>query len=89
MPRAMSKEKTTSEKVGSIEQLLLAFGERIRNGRKQKGLSQEDFAAECGLHRTEMGLLERGKTIPRLDTLLLVSQHPGLAVLELLRGIEP
>jgi len=84
----MSKEKTASEKVHSIEQLLLAFGERIRNGRKQKGLSQEDFAAECGLHRTEMGLLERGKTIPRLDTLLLVSQHLGLAVSELLRGIE-
>jgi transcriptional regulator with XRE-family HTH domain len=86
----MSKEKPASEKVSqhSIKQFLLAFGERIRNGRKHKGLSQEDFAAECGLHRTEMGLLERGKTIPRLDTLLLISRHLGLSVSELLRGIE-
>ena len=55
---------------------------------QHKGFSQEDFAAECGLHRTEMGLLERGKTIPRLDTLLLVSQYLGLSVSDLLRGIE-
>ena len=41
-----------------------------------------------GLHRTEMGLLERGKTIPRLDTLLIVSGHLGLPLSELLRGPE-
>ncbi len=32
-----------------------------------------------------MGLLERGKTIPRLDTLLIVSGHLGLPLSELLR----
>jgi len=33
--------------------------------------------------------LERGKTIPRLDTLLIVSENLGLSVSELLQGIEP
>ena len=72
-----------------MQEILLALANRIRSERKRKGFSQEGFAESCGLHRTEMGLLERGKTIPRLDTLLLVSQHLGLPVSELLQGIEP
>jgi transcriptional regulator with XRE-family HTH domain len=78
----MTAEQPTSEsqKHHSLEEILLVLGERIRSERKQRGFSQEGFAAECGLHRTEMGSLERGKTIPRLDTLLLVSQHLGLAL---------
>ncbi len=35
-----------------------------------------------------MGLLERAKTIPSLDTLLIVSGHLGLPLSELLRGPE-
>ena len=87
----MSSEKTASENQvrRSMQEILLALGERIRSERKGKGFSQEGFAEVCGLHRTEMGLLERGKTIPRLDTLLLVSQHLDLPVSELLQGIEP
>jgi transcriptional regulator with XRE-family HTH domain len=71
-----------------MQEVLCELGKRIRSERRQKGFSQEGFAAECGLHRTEMGSLERGKTIPRLDTLLLVSQHLGLSVSDLLQGIE-
>ena len=46
----MNRERTASDKPSwwSIHQILLALGERIRNERKQKGFSQEDFAAECG-----------------------------------------
>jgi transcriptional regulator with XRE-family HTH domain len=72
-----------------MQEILLALGKRIRCERKGKGFSQEGFAEVCGLHRTEVGLLERGKTIPRLDTLLLVSQYLGLPISELLEGIEP
>jgi transcriptional regulator with XRE-family HTH domain len=69
----------------SIQEILEMLGKRIRSERKGKGFSQESFAEVCGLHRTEVGLLERGKTIPRLDTLLLVSQHLDLPVSELLQ----
>lgn len=86
----MSSEKTASYNVGgrSMEEVLAALARRIRSERERKGISQEDFAENCGLHRTAIGLLERGKSIPRLDTLLLVSQSLGLSVSELLRGIE-
>jgi transcriptional regulator with XRE-family HTH domain len=72
-----------------MHEILLTLGKRIRDERQRKGLSQEGFAGVCGLHRTEMGLLERSKTIPRLDTLLIVSVHLGLPLSELLQGIEP
>jgi transcriptional regulator with XRE-family HTH domain len=71
-----------------MEEILLALARRIRSERERKGVSQEDFADDCGLRRTAIGLLERAKSIPRLDTLLLVSQYLGLTVSELVRGVE-
>lgn len=37
------------------------FGERVRNLRKKKGLSQEAFALLCELDRTYIGGIERGE----------------------------
>ena len=86
----MAGTKTSSETHGhhSVQEILLALAKRIRSERERIGVSQEDFADDCGLHRTAIGLLERGKSIPRIDTLLLVSQQLGLSVSELLRGLE-
>jgi transcriptional regulator with XRE-family HTH domain len=86
----MSAEKTASKNRDQrpLEEILLALAKRMRTERQRNGVSQEDFAEICGLHRTAIGLLERGKSVPRLDTLLLVSQHLGITVSELLRGIE-
>lgn len=40
---------------------LIKIGQRIREFRKAKGFSQEDFAYEVGLDRTYMGSVERGE----------------------------
>jgi transcriptional regulator with XRE-family HTH domain len=37
------------------------FGERVRQLRKRKGLSQERLALEAGLDRSYMGGIERGE----------------------------
>jgi transcriptional regulator with XRE-family HTH domain len=37
------------------------FGERVRELRKHKGLSQEELAFACGLDRTYVGSVERGE----------------------------
>lgn len=42
-------------------QLQKHFGERVRNLRKQKGLSQEALALTCNLDRTYIGGVERGE----------------------------
>lgn len=40
---------------------LIKLGKQIRELRKAKGFSQEDFAYEVGLDRTYMGSVERGE----------------------------
>ena len=71
-----------------MQEILEALGRRMRELREEQGTSQEDFAESCGLHRTAVGLLERGKSIPRLDTLLIVAHALGVTVSKLLQGIE-
>lgn len=40
---------------------LVAFGQRVRAIRKQKGLSQEGLAALADIDRSYMGHIERGE----------------------------
>jgi transcriptional regulator with XRE-family HTH domain len=40
---------------------LLALGAAIRAKREALGVSQEDFAEICGVHRTYQGQVERGE----------------------------
>ncbi len=63
------------------------FGENLVRCRKQAGLSQEQLGLRAGLHRTEIGLLERGERIPRIDTLLKLTAALSIAPAELLEGI--
>lgn len=37
------------------------FGQRVRHFRKLKGISQEELANSCDLHRTYIGSVERGE----------------------------
>jgi transcriptional regulator with XRE-family HTH domain len=46
------------------------FGENLRRLRKEAGISQEELGFRSSLHRTEIGLLERGAHVPRIDTLV-------------------
>lgn len=68
--------------------ILKRFGKRLKKLRERRGLSQEDFAIRCNLHRTGVGLLERGARIPRLDTLLILSRVLQITVADLVRGAE-
>ena len=76
------------ESRNSMQEILLTLGNRMRSLRERKEMSQETFADVCGVHRTAVGLSERGRSIPRLDTLLIVSEHLGVAVSELLEGLR-
>ncbi len=43
------------------ESILKKFGECVREERLKRGLSQEELAAEAGLHRTYIGMIERAE----------------------------
>ena len=47
--------------MGKPNILLVQFGENVRKVRKIRNLSQEDLAAESGLHRTYIGMIERAE----------------------------
>ncbi len=65
------------------------LGSNLRRRRREAGLSQERLAELCDLHRTEIGLLERGERSPRLDTLVTLARGLELSSpCDLLDGIR-
>lgn len=64
------------------------FGLNLRKARKRVGLSQEEVGFRASLHRIEVGLLERGARMPRVDTLVKVAAAVGVRIdCALLAGI--
>lgn len=41
--------------------ILIKFGQKVRDERMKLGLSQEELAARAGLHRTYIGMIERAE----------------------------
>ena len=65
-----------------------AFGQIVRNARIKRGLSQEEFAERCGLHRNAIGLVERGERTPNLDTIVGIARGLGMRPSRLMALIE-
>jgi len=57
-------------------------GTRIREFREKNNLSQEALADICGLHRTYIGLIERGDRSLSLNTLEVIAGGLGVSVSE-------
>ncbi len=66
-----------------------SLGLRIRDLRKQRGFSQEAFAAACGLDRSYMGALERGERNVTLNSLRIIAKTLGVSLSELFKGLGP
>jgi len=64
------------------------FGENLRRARRRAGISQEELGMRSSLHRTEIGLLERGERVPRIDTLIKVAAALTIPPGDLLAGID-
>jgi transcriptional regulator with XRE-family HTH domain len=62
-----------------------AVGQSLRAYREAKGLSQEAFADELGVHRTYMGGIERGERNLTLKSLERIADRLDLDPLTLLR----
>jgi transcriptional regulator with XRE-family HTH domain len=71
------------QKIPSIS-LRATLAENIRTFRKAHGLSQEELADLCDLHRTYIGSVEREERNVSLSTLEVFSQALRVSVAELL-----
>ena len=51
-------------------------------------MSQEELGARASLHRTEIGMLEQGTRLARVDTLMKLAGALSISPMELLEGIH-
>jgi transcriptional regulator with XRE-family HTH domain len=56
----------------------------IKAFRAKEGISQDEFAARCGLHRTYIGSVERQERNVTLETLNQLSVSMGVSAADLL-----
>jgi len=64
------------------------FGQRIKQLRLAKGLSQEDLGELCSLDRTYISSLERGHRNVSLKNIASLAKALDVTLSELFEGIE-
>jgi len=66
------------------KKLLNTLACNLRYFRRRKGLSQEQLASVCGLHRTYIGAVERGERNVTLSSLEALASALDVSVTDLL-----
>jgi transcriptional regulator with XRE-family HTH domain len=61
-----------------VADLAPRVGRAVRQLREANGLSQEELAAEAGLHRTYISLVERGRRNITVDALSQIAEALGV-----------
>lgn len=62
-----------------------AIGRTVRAHRQKQKLSQEQFAGLSGVHRTQVGFLERGERTPGIETVVVAARALRMRASDLLR----
>ena len=64
---------------------LKKLGSKIKELRENNQIDQKALAFDCDISRTQLYMIENGKTNPRLLTLIKISEGLGCSVDELLK----
>ena len=64
------------------------FGRRVRTLRQKQGISQESLAELARVHRTYIGMVERGEKAVTIVTLLKLAKALGVTPADLLEEIK-
>lgn len=67
--------------------ILVRFGQRVRELRKEQGYSQESFAWACELDRTYVGGIERGERNLALRNIERIAETLEVTIAELMDGV--
>lgn len=65
------------------QQILIQFGQRIRQLRRERGLTQEQLAELTGFHHNYIGMVERGERNPALANIETFARAFDLSLSEL------
>ena len=67
--------------------ILENFGNKVRQLRKEKGLSQEDLAAKADLHRTYIGMIKRAEKNITLLNIEKIAKALDVVIADLMENI--
>ncbi|MBI2968020.1 MAG: helix-turn-helix transcriptional regulator [Bacteroidetes bacterium] len=66
------------------KKILIAFGEKVRQLRKEKGISQEELSFRADVHRTYIGMIERAEKNITLTNIEKIAKAFEVSVSELM-----
>jgi len=67
------------------EILIKAFGERVRELRKEKGYTMEDFAGLAGIDYRQLSNIERGKVNTTISSIQVIAKALNVSMSELIQ----
>ncbi|MGE6572450.1 helix-turn-helix domain-containing protein [Psychrobacter namhaensis] len=70
------------------DERMIAFGKRVREARKSKGISQERLAEMAGIDRSYMGNIERGEKNITLKKAYEICDALGIEIRDLVQGSD-
>lgn len=62
------------------------LGAKIKQLREEKEIDQKSFAFDCEIGRTQLYMIEKGRTNPRLLTLMKIADGLEISISELLKS---
>jgi transcriptional regulator with XRE-family HTH domain len=71
--------------MASKKDILVKFGEKVREIRKEKRLSQEELSFKADLHRTYIGMIERAEKNITLVNIEKIAVALDVSVSDLLK----
>jgi transcriptional regulator with XRE-family HTH domain len=69
------------------QKLMKAFGKRVAEVRKSKGVTQQELAENIGMSVVAIAYIETGKRWARLGTLNKIANSLKVSVADLFKGI--
>lgn len=63
----------------------IQFGQRVAELRRLQGISQEELAFRCDVHRTYIGSIERGEKSPTLNTIAKFANGLKVDIIDLFK----
>ncbi|TPN86850.1 helix-turn-helix transcriptional regulator [Aquimarina algicola] len=68
------------------EKYFQKLGARIKQLREEREIDQKSFAFDCEIGRTQLYMIEKGRTNPRLLTLMKIADGLEISIAELLKN---
>jgi transcriptional regulator with XRE-family HTH domain len=73
---------------GFAAEVTRQVGRRLRRRRRYLDMTQEELAHRSSVHRTQIPLIEGGRRMPRLHTLIRLGTALDMSPCQLLEGIR-